>query len=230
VNLFPFRYVYLLDKERSKDYLTAGKAAKQGLRAVARPLGLRYRIRPEGSADVSAPRDYEGTVKRLRELLRKNLGQTIRVIVEDPVGSAHVGTVAFRAHRSLPPMSDVQGTFQTRFWQGYVERAYPRARFAGTIACKGGSDHPYGGAADNFPPNDDIDQGKQMHEDAIENEDVFGTAYSIWWDEIWYAGPPWTNHTRGRYYYPGTLHRHHHASFREKRCGVWCTPGYGDCG
>jgi hypothetical protein len=112
-------------------------------------------------------------------------------------------------------------------WAGTVEKFWPNARFAGSVVCKPDSDHALGAAVDYFDTPENMEA---MHSTAITNADELNVKYSILHDDIWLAGPPWTEGSRGHHHYSGVYHLHSHVSVRDGKCGVYCTPGYGGCG
>ena len=229
MSFFVHRWVFWHDNKRSREFRTISGVVRRGMQKLPRGSSIRYDIIATGDNDGQFNRlTYNEASDRIyARLSRKRLGITYSVIAY--ADTQRLDVVRFRTLQEYPPLADVQGTNATRRWCGFVHMQWPRARFAGTIACKPG-DHPVGAAADHFPPEDAPGQGDEMHEFAILNAEEVGTAYSIWHDEIWTAGPPWTTSPRGRRKYTRTYHLHHHWSGREKRCGVWCTPGYGECG
>ena len=225
MSLFVHRWVFARGKTRSREYRTVSGCVRAGMRQLPR-LAIFEIVYPGN--DSLTERGYSKTAARLRTLLRrKKTGIRYSVIAIHPKDQhTIVGRVHFRVTRSMPKPADVPGTPLTQRWAGIVKQFWPFARFAGTVACKPDSDHALGAALDFF---DTWERMEEAHKLAITEAEIIGTKYSILGDDIWTAGPPWTNSTRGHHTYTGTYHYHHHLSLRDGKHGIFCTapPGYG---
>ena len=225
LDLFTHRWLFTHEHERSREYRSVARCVGDGLDVIEHPNAV-YQI--DTGDGFSQPRDIVGTAARLRTLLRKKkVGEVYTVIATHAQHMLVLGKVRFRVVRTLPDPAAIPGTAQTKQWAGVVQHLWPRARFAGSVVCKANSDHAFGAAVDYFDTPANM---AAMHEAAISNAETLGTKYSIYEDDIWLAGPPWTDGSRGHHKFTGAYHLHHHRSSRDGRCGVFCSPGFGECG
>lgn len=226
MNPFSWRYLFHYAATRSREYRGAARCVGDGLSAIEHPNAL-YLI-TRGGEEPSRPRNLVTTGSRLRELLRRHeLGIRYSVEAVHAQHGAHLGRVNFRTVQVMPDPADVPGTPQIKQWVGFL-RDNPEwnARLAGTVVCKPDSDHARGAACDDF---DTVDNMRAQYRSAIKWADDLRCKYVIFQETIWLAGPPWTEGSRGEHRYTGDYHGHVHFSARDGQCGVFCSPGFGDC-
>lgn len=225
---FTYRFVFIHNQEKSREYRWAWKCISDALSKIARPECY-YQIDPGNGEGYGRPRTRRETAERLNVILRNHpMAQTIHVITVDKDTNLVIDKLRFRVLRSMPAPADVPGTPRTKQFVAFL-LANPQwePRLAGTVACKPDSDHNKGAAVDVF---DTTEHMIAMRDFAVRSANDLGVKYVILFDRIWTAGPPWTTSSRGYHRHTGTYHNHIHVSFRDGLCGVFCSPGYGECG
>lgn len=200
MSLFSTRFIYTYQKDRSKEFMTASGAVREGAEKVNdHPFSDSFRVSLDGNEGIK--RDFKGAKQRAVQLLdKKPIGSVVKIecIKDEEV----LDTVRFRKVLIGPPVKDTRGPVGLDRVEGWIEFRYPKARFAGDCVCKPNSDHADCAAVDYFDSEDNM---LGMLNDVLADADYFNLKYAILFDRIYFPGGSSKD-------YDGIYHAHIHVS------------------
>jgi hypothetical protein len=199
------KYLYIHDKQRSREYELARYCVGNGVEVLERPwASVSYRVGVAGESK-GMPRDFSGAKKRAKELLVKR-PSGVTVVVERLIGGDPADQVRFRKVTVKPPVAKTEGVLGIDRIVGWVN-AEARAgrlhgvRYAGICVCKPDSDHRDCAAVDIFA---DMDSMEKIEREFWSQPEWYNAKYSILRDQIRFFG-----HAE---HYTGVYHLHNHLS------------------
>jgi len=200
MSLFDTKYLYIHNNRTSRSYIRLRAAVREGVQKLPKRDWLEYRA--NAGANKGILRNLDGAEKRARELLKtRPIGTTIEIeAVKDK--KEVVDRVKFRKTKDAPDVKPTPGNLYLDRVEGYIEEAFPRARWAGDCVCKPDSDHAMCRAVDYFDSSENM---VKMRNALLAEESYFGINYIILFDRIWYANGSSAN-------YGGVYHSHIHVS------------------
>lgn len=198
--MFNRRFIFIFAATRSREYLTAGGAVRDGFKKVDKPWVDGWRVAVDDTVGIIR-KDPRATRKRAIQLLENRpVGTTVRIeaINDDEV----VGRVRFRQALVKPPVKDTRGPRGLDRVEGFIEFKYKDARWAGDCVCKPDSDHRDCAAVDYFDTEENMVKQKN---DLLASPEYFDIKYIILFDRLWKPDGSSQPHT-------GTFHAHIHVS------------------
>lgn len=210
--MFDTRYFFIYAATRSKEYLTASGAVRDGAEKVNdHPHADGWRVSVVGQNDGVLRPDFRKARARAVELLQNRpIGDTIRMeCVKD---GAVIDSVRFRKALKVPAVKDTPGPIGLDRVEGYIESTYKNARWAGDCVCKPDSDHADCAAVDYFDTDANM---VKMRDALLRDSDYFNIKYIILFDRIWFPGGSSSHHD-------GTFHAHIHVSVTGGQDGAAC--------
>lgn len=198
--LFSTTYLFIHNNRPSRNYVRLRAAVREGVKKLPKREWLEYRT--SAGSNKGILRDLKGAEARARELLKKRpIGTTIEIeAVKDK--KEVVDRVKFRKTQSSPDLKPTPGNVYLDRVEGYIEEAFPRARWAGDCVCKPNSDHAFCRAVDYF---DSAENMVKIRTAMLAEHEYFGITYVILFDRIWYP-------SGSSAYYSGVYHSHVHVS------------------
>ena len=200
MSLFNKRFIFIYAATRSREFLTASGAVREGFKKVDKPWIDGWRVAIDSTVGITRkdPRDVRKRAVHL--LTNRPVGTTVRIeaLNKDKV----VDRVRFRQALVKPPVKPTPGPIGLDRVEGFIESEYKNARWAGDCVCKPDSDHKDCAAVDYFDTEENM---VRMKNDLLSAPDYFDIKYIILFDRLWKPDGSSQPHT-------GTFHAHVHVS------------------
>jgi hypothetical protein len=200
MSLFSTKYLFIHNNRTSRDYIRLRAAVREGAQKLPKRDWLEYRANAGDNKGVL--KSLNGAEERARYLLKhRPIGTTVQIeAVKDK--KEVVDRVKYRKTKDTPDVKPTPGNLYLDRVEGYIEEAFPRARWAGDCVCKPNSDHAFCRAVDYFDSSENM---VKMRNALLAEADYFNIEYIILFDRIWYRNG-------GSAHYSGVYHAHIHVS------------------